>query len=120
MNIATAMLCAITAAAAVVATDARPETAAQIISGSVASMEVGDGEVRITFRNDPVNGAHDNGDYALSVGGLTIALRFVWNINGDDDAIIVTPPAGYVCEPACDLTVREGQSGSILIHPLLG
>lgn len=71
----------------------------------------------IHMNNVMANGPQHNGAYALKLDGLTVALAFIWDADGGDDRIIVSPPPGYACEPAdCTLTIPEGQFGTLYLE----
>jgi hypothetical protein len=68
----------------------------------------------VVFRNEPVNGAHHNGDYTLRHGDLTVIVTFTWDMAGNDDGIEVQPPSGFMAVPPI-LAVPEGATGTVLI-----
>jgi hypothetical protein len=68
----------------------------------------------IVFDNRPVNGPNDNGDYHLSHNGLSVTVRFEWDMDGDADGIEVFAPPGFIAVPPI-LAVHEGMTGTVLI-----
>lgn len=72
----------------------------------------------VEFKNEMVNSAFDDGDYALTWDGVTVIVRFQYNADAyGSDRIIITPPAGYACWPDCDVIVPERFSKIIIIFP---
>jgi hypothetical protein len=71
----------------------------------------------VVFQNKAVNNDKDNGSYALTMGGLTVSVEFIWDAQGGEDAIRVTPPPGYFAHPEI-LPLVEGTTGVILIYDM--
>jgi hypothetical protein len=68
----------------------------------------------VQFDNRPQNGQLDEIDFDLTLNGLSVVVAFDWNVVADDDAIMVTPPEGYTCDPVdCTLTLSEGARGTL-------
>jgi hypothetical protein len=77
----------------------------------------------VTLQNNYVNQGADNGDYSLTLDGMTVGVRFFWDHDPvlGSDRITLTPPAGITCEPAdCGITVMEGAVGSVVLFDYLG
>ena len=95
-----------------------------ILSGSVVTLQptTEPGAIaEVIFDNRNVNDADDNGTYALSMDGLSIAVDFLWNADGSADRITVTPPDGVLCRPSsCALTLPEDQSGRLVLFEFEG
>lgn len=95
-----------------------------ILSGSVVTLQPTDepGAIaEVIFDNRMVNDAHDNGDYSLTMDGLSIGVEFRWNAEGSSDRIAVTPPDGVLCRPSsCVLTLPEDQSGRMVLYEWVG
>lgn len=95
-----------------------------ILSGSVVTLQATTepGAIaEVIFDNRMVNDADDNGTYALSMDGLSIAVDFLWNAEGSADRITVTPPDGVLCRPSsCALTLPEDQSGRMFLYEWVG
>jgi hypothetical protein len=71
----------------------------------------------VLFHNAEVNQPHDAGGYAVTREGLTVDLRFEFNVDGGGaDRIVILPPDGYIAIPDT-LTLPEGQRGRALIYP---
>ena len=95
------------------------------ISGTMISLEPSDqpGIVAIvTMENVSLNGPDDNGDYTVAMPGMTVGVRFVWEVGAwGEDQITVTPPPGILCKPAsCEIVAREGQTGSVALYEFVG
>ena len=68
----------------------------------------------IIFDNRSVNGRFHEGEYTLTLDGLTVSFTFDWDTGtSTHDAITVTPPAGVICGPSCTLTLAEGDTGTL-------
>ena len=76
-------------------------------------------EIRVY--NTPNNGAYHDGTYPMSHNGLSLTAQFIWNFEGRNDAVIVTPPDGYSCDPVdCMLSLPESTGGTIYLFSLEG
>jgi hypothetical protein len=74
----------------------------------------------VRFYNAPVNDGHDTGETAvITLGDISVALRFQWNDDGDADRIDADPGPELIAVPQF-LTVPENGSGRILIYPREG
>lgn len=72
----------------------------------------------VEFRNRPVNVGSHNGVYALTWDGVTISVTFEWNVGAlGEDRAIITPPMGYDCWPACEITAPEGGGEIVFLFP---
>ena len=72
----------------------------------------------VSFSNRALNDGGDDGDYAVTLDGVTVALRFTWEAVPmiGSDRITVTPPDGMTCIPAiCEATVLEGFTGRVVL-----
>jgi hypothetical protein len=77
----------------------------------------------VTLTNQYVNQGADNGDYSLTLDGMTVGVQFTWDHEPvlGSDRITLTPPDGITCEPAdCGVTVMEGAVGSVVLFDYLG
>ena len=77
----------------------------------------------VTLDNRHVNQGSDNGDYALTLDGMTVGVRFTWDANPliGSDRITLTPPAGITClQIDCGVTVMEGKAGSVVLFEYVG
>lgn len=72
--------------------------------------------------NQNNNTQFDERNYVMTYEGLTIQIQFDWDRGRHgEDAMIVTPPVGYICEPInCEAVVTESFSGVIYIVPFMG
>jgi hypothetical protein len=78
-------------------------------------------EAEVHFDNLMRNGMQDEIGFDLTLNGLSVMVHFDWNVTGDDDAILVTPPEGYTCEPVdCKLTLSEGDKGTLWLFSIEG
>lgn len=72
----------------------------------------------VTFDNQHVNDAGDDGDYAVTLDGVVVGLRFRWEavpVVGSD-RITVLPPPGMTCVPeTCEATVLEGFTETVVL-----
>lgn len=95
-----------------------------LIAGSMVSLTPSDqpGIIAEThFRNHPTNAPENNGHYTLTLDGLTVDLTFTWNVAGDADRIVVTPPDGVLCDPSdCTMEVPENGFGFVLLYEWVG
>lgn len=94
-----------------------------VISGSTVTLRPSKrpGAVgEVFFRNVQTNSGADDGGYGLRMGGLSVGVTFVWNVDGHSDAILLTPPEGVVCVPSCDVALAEGFDGVIVLYSLEG
>lgn len=71
----------------------------------------------IVMQNEPVNGAGDNGEHILILRDFPVVVEFVWNRGpAGEDAIIVTPPDGVICDPGtCVLELPENETGTLYL-----
>jgi len=69
----------------------------------------------VVFENRATNGPRSNGQYDLGHG-----IAFTYTYTPGDDTVEVMPPAGYVCAPACSMTVAEGSTGRVTLYSLEG
>lgn len=86
------------------------------IAGSVVALQptTAPGAVaEVLFVNIPTNHSTDNGDYPLTLGGLTVVVTFTWG-NGSD-GIAVTVPEGFIAFPAY-LDQPENSTGIVYIY----
>ena len=69
------------------------------------------------FRNRAVNDSMtDDRTHIGHFEGLDYTIRFDHDVNGQSrDGIYVTPPAGYRCEPSCEMLLHEGADGTMYI-----
>lgn len=74
----------------------------------------------VVMHNAEVNWSGDDGDYTLTIPGLTVAAAFQWDAEGQSDRITITPPDGIACAPSCVLTVPEGEFGAVYLFPFIG
>jgi len=77
----------------------------------------------VTLTNQHVNQGADDGDYSLTMDGVTFGVQFIWDADPllGSDRIVITPPAGITCEPTdCGVTVMEGAVGSVVLFDYLG
>ena len=76
----------------------------------------------IVMRNALTNSAADKGVYELTYDGISVSVLFDWQRGPNGaDALIVTPPDGYTCEPAnCEIVVHETYTGTLYLIPYLG
>lgn len=71
----------------------------------------------IVMDNRRMNGSHDEIGTFLEMPGLSIGVHFDWNVEGDDDALIVSPPDGIICVPSsCVLQVPENEVGILYLY----
>ncbi len=94
------------------------------ISGTMVSLEPAPAPAvaQVVMRNVQMNGSRDDGFYVLTMPGLTVEAQFTWDaaLEGHD-RLTVTPPDGFVCQPAdCSMTVAEGSTGIVLLLPWIG
>jgi hypothetical protein len=91
---------------------------AQSTTISIArSTEPGEWAV-VTMENRHVNDGGDSGAYALTLDGVPVGIRFVWDSDEmlGSDAVTVTPPQGMTCVPDdCTATVMEGFTGRVVL-----
>lgn len=76
----------------------------------------------VWLHNEASNSASDEATHVMLYDGLSVSVTFDWErgLYGED-AIIVTPPDGYVCEPInCEAIVMETFSGVIYLVPFMG
>jgi len=71
----------------------------------------------IVLDNREVNSGSDEATFTLTLDGLTVGVAFDWDQGADGaDAVLVTPPEGYMCYPAsCVLSVAERHVGTLWI-----
>jgi len=70
----------------------------------------------VIMLNRPRNGPRDNSGYVLEEGVLHIPFTFTWNVDGDSDAVTLSPPDGVICVPtSCRMMLHENGSGTILL-----
>ena len=76
----------------------------------------------VVMENVDANHSGHNGFYPLSMPGLTVEVEFIWQYTGGgDDAVVVTPPDGFVCIPEdCTAVVPEGQRGGVTLFDWRG
>lgn len=79
-------------------------------------------DAEIVFENVDRNGAHENGEYVVEHDGKSAIVEFRWNYDGfGEDAILVTPPDGMICDPIdCILSVPEGTTRTLYLIPWAG
>lgn len=75
-------------------------------------------EAEIFIDNQPRNNVQDNGSNTLELDGLVVDVAFIWHSGPDE--IVVIPPDGYICLPACEHMVREASTWVIYLLPWLG
>jgi hypothetical protein len=51
----------------------------------------------VVYLNAPRNGSWHNGEYPLTLDGLTVIVAFTWDASGEADSIALRVPAGVVC-----------------------
>ena len=77
------------------------------------------GGVRLDFHNYYVNDSGDNGLHSLSLNGINVTIRYIWDATETGaDAVEIFPPDGYGAEPEM-LIVEEMDHGSAEIYPAL-
>lgn len=71
----------------------------------------------IVLHNQNVNSGLDEISTDLTLGALTVNVRFDWEADaGGADAVIATPPEGVVCMPTdCRLVVPEDGDGVLYL-----
>jgi hypothetical protein len=93
------------------------------ISGTIVTLRPSDrpGAVaEVHMQNRMHNSSADEGEFTLTLDGLTITARFDWEVTiYGDDRVTVTPPDGVICVPAdCTLTVQELFDGTLYLYSL--
>ncbi len=78
----------------------------------------------ITFANEYVNNATNDGTYPLAMGDVvTVGIKFTWEyvpLLGSDRIDVIVPP-GITCLPEdCGVTVMEGQTGTVVLYDWIG
>lgn len=76
----------------------------------------------IWMHNKNTNSEHDEKIFVMSYDDLVIEIEFDWGRGRfGEDAMIVTPPLGYTCEPVnCEAVVLESFSGVVYLLPYAG
>jgi hypothetical protein len=76
----------------------------------------------VVMENVELNDSMDNGTYPLAMPGLAVDVEFKWQADAyGSDAVIVTPPDGFVCIPEnCTATVPEGMRGGVTLYDWRG
>jgi hypothetical protein len=79
-------------------------------------------EYEVQIHNNMSNGPHDDGVYTLHLDGVDVPFRFHWEYGPDgEDAVIVDPPPGYICDPIdCTAVVPELGRGVVYLIPYMG
>ncbi len=95
------------------------------LSGTIVDLRPTDAPgalAEVVFENIATNDERETGDYLLTLDGLTVGLRFIWNgAMAGADAIEVTPPDGVICKPtSCRLELLEGTRGAVVLYPWEG
>ena len=95
------------------------------ISGSTVTVQPTDepGAVaEVVFDNQLHNSWADDGDYVAAMPGLSVGVRFAWEVNPfGSDAVTITPPDGLICDPAsCRIEAMEGFTGRLILRDFLG
>jgi hypothetical protein len=102
--------------ASIIAAPAFAETVA--IATSTVTLQATDAPgavAELVFQNDPTNGPQNDGNYTLSIDGLTVTFRFEWDAMGSDDGLRISVPEGFTVMPPF-LAVPEGGTGRALIY----
>lgn len=72
----------------------------------------------VTFVNQEVHTTSE--EFELTLDGLTVLVLFQWQVDDvGSERITVIPPDGYIARPQ-ELTVPEGESGTLHIYKYLG
>jgi hypothetical protein len=95
------------------------------ISGSIVTLQPSaePGAIaEVIFDNRPNNSLMDNGGYEAAMPGLTVGVRFDWEVSQfGSDAVTITPPDGVICDPAsCRIEALEGYSGRVVLFDWRG
>lgn len=91
------------------------------IGGSMVVLEPHDGPAtaQVIYYNRPTNRRDDEGEHVLELDGLTIRVRFEWNVNnGGSDRIIIIPEDGFIAIPDV-IDLPEGDTERALIFPAM-
>jgi hypothetical protein len=108
------------ALAALAAISAQASTTQTIGSGP-AKVEISAGQygtLIIIYTNRIVSSDYIE-NWTLDLDGVTVSGTIDAQDGDHPDDLIVTPPAGWMCDP-CQTRVEEGESGAVELFPMVG